>query len=72
MYCTYLSLLLSDPQWSYKSGVYTCGAKKGGSGHSIVIIGWGMENGTVPYWLVKNVSTMLCYTPGVAAADLYW
>ena len=27
---------------------------QGGSGHSIVIIGWGVENGTIPYWLGKN------------------
>ena len=47
--------------WSYHSGVYTCQGKgRGGSGHSIVIIGWGLEPGknktspAVPYWLCKN------------------
>ena len=44
------SMVVFGDIWSYKSGVYTCGAKKGGSGHSVVIIGWGKENGTVPYW----------------------
>lgn len=48
------SMVVFGDIWSYKSGVYTCGTKKGGSGHSVVIIGWGKENGTVPYWLVKN------------------
>jgi hypothetical protein len=43
-----------SPDCADKSGVYTCGAKKGGSGHSVVIIGWGVENNTIPYWLVKN------------------
>ena len=48
------SMIVFGDIWSYKSGVYACGKKKGGSGHSVVIIGWGKENGTVPYWLVKN------------------
>ena len=51
------SMVVFGEIWSYKSGVYKCGSKAGGSGHSIVIIGWGTEtNGTTstPYWLVKN------------------
>ena len=41
---------------SYKEGVYTCkGKSAGGEGHTIVIIGWGLEPpASTPYWLVKN------------------
>ena len=47
--------------WSYTAGVYSCTGKgSGGSGHSVVIVGYGVEppaNSTTaatPYWLVKN------------------
>lgn len=55
------SMIVHGDIWSYKSGVYTCKGKGGGgSGHSVVIIGYGIEphqdeSGTpTPYWLVKN------------------
>ena len=36
------SMVVFGDIWSYKSGVYKCGNKKGGSGHSIVLIGFIM------------------------------
>ena len=48
------SMVVYGDIWSYKSGIYSCQGKPGGgSGHSVVIIGWGVSNGTA-YWTVKN------------------
>nr|AAR88096.1 cathepsin B-like cysteine protease [Callosobruchus maculatus] len=39
----------------YLSGVYKFdGESKLLGGHAVRIIGWGIENGTYPYWLVSN------------------
>lgn len=40
---------------TYKSGVYvkSSGSGKGLGGHSVKIIGWGVENST-SYWIVAN------------------
>ena len=46
-----------DDFFAYKSGVYTASSTTGtsqhASGHAVVLIGWGEENG-VPYWLIQN------------------
>jgi hypothetical protein len=46
-----------DDFGAYKSGVYTVSSTVGtsihASGHAVVLIGWGEENG-VPYWLIQN------------------
>nr|CAH7726466.1 unnamed protein product [Callosobruchus chinensis] len=40
---------------NYKSGVYMSdGVSKTLGGHAVRIIGYGVENGTYPYWLVTN------------------
>lgn len=38
---------------AYKSGVYHHVTGKNLGGHSIKILGWGVDQGT-PYWLVAN------------------
>ena len=37
----------------YKSGIYQYTSGKYLGGHSVVIIGWGIENG-IKYWIVQN------------------
>lgn len=46
-----------DDFMAYKSGVYAVSSSEGtsihASGHAVVLIGWGEENG-IPYWLIQN------------------
>ena len=47
------TLFLFEDFLTYKSGVYTYVSGEPIGGHSIKIIGWGVEDG-LPYWLVVN------------------
>ncbi|NP_001119608.1 cathepsin B-348 precursor [Acyrthosiphon pisum] len=39
---------------AYRAGVYKHVAGKALGGHAIRILGWGVQNGEIPYWLVAN------------------
>ncbi|XP_015374882.1 PREDICTED: cathepsin B-like [Diuraphis noxia] len=39
---------------SYRTGVYKHVAGKALGGHAIRILGWGVQDGKIPYWLVAN------------------
>lgn len=47
------SFFVYDDFYTYKSGVYQHTTGDYSGGHSIKILGWGVENDT-PYWLCAN------------------
>ena len=48
------SMVVFGDVWSYKTGLYRCGNRTGGSGHAVVLVGWGTDVNGTDYWRVKN------------------
>lgn len=46
-------MLVYEDFMSYKSGIYQYTSGEYHGGHSVVIVGWGNENG-IDYWIVQN------------------
>ena len=61
------SMVVFGDVWSYKSGLYSCGNRTGGSGHAVVLVGWGTDANGTDYWTVKSEPLLPLYpsAPGI-------